>query len=317
MKEIQVIKDLTPNDFNIKWRMTNLCNIHCSYCIRYKHRVDITDACVKNDEDKLCEVAKDISNLLDNTRFNNIRLNLIGGEVTIFDLKRILSNITTNKVKVISITSNFMRDVQYFLDLADYCHSRNIELSIRFSCHYEFITLDKYFEKIQQLKGKIDYLTCEIVSSSDNQELCKDFISRCEKVEVNYLLDADIRQKQAEARKRGLLTNSKNYDKRKPRYKITFTDGTEEIFETRNQFLTSKEIKGTKDLKFIHTHGMYCTNSYNYIYIEIDKVNGRRSLDSGCHELIPIKEFKLLEKPARCIGDYCTICGHMDLFKEL
>jgi organic radical activating enzyme len=317
VKEIFAIKDLTPNDFNIKWRMTNLCNIHCSYCIRYKHRVDINDTRVKENEDKLCEVARDISKLLEKTKFNNIRLNLIGGEVTIFDLKRILANITTDKVKVISITSNFMRNTQYYLELADYCHSRNIELSIRLSCHYEFITLDKYFEKITQLKGKIDYLTCEIVSSSNNQDLCKDFISRCEKIKVNYLLDADIRQKQVEARKKGLLTNSKTYDKRNPRYKISFTDGTEEIFETRNQFLTSKEIKGTKDLKFIQTGGMYCTNSYNYIYIDFDKVNGRSSPNSDCHELIPINDFKLLESPAICRKDYCTICGHMDLFREL
>ncbi len=314
MKEFVKIKDLTPNDFNIKWRMTNLCNIHCSYCIRYKHRVDINDTCVKENEDKLCEVARDISKLLEKTKFNNIRLNLIGGEVTIFDLKRILANITTDKVKVINITSNLMRDVQYYIELADFCYSRNIKLSICFSCHYEFITLDKYFEKINQLKGKIDCLTCELVSNDKNQELCKDFIARCEKCDVYYFLDADIRQNQAEAREKGLLTSSK---KKEPRYKVTFADGTEKIFETRNQFLTSKEIKGTKGLKFIQTGGMYCTNSYNYIYIEFDKVNGRSSSGSGCHELIPVKDFKLLDKPAKCNSDYCTICGHMDLFKEL
>ena len=315
MKEVKIIKDLTPNDCNIKWRMTNFCNIHCSYCIRFRHRVELNDVSVIEDEDKLCSIAKDISDLIDTTSFTNVKLNLIGGEVSIFNLKKIISNITSSRIKVISLTSNCIRDTNYYSELADYLHLRGIEFTVRFSCHYEFITLEKYFEKIEALKDKIDRLTCEIVSNRDNQELVKEFVKHCEESNVNYTCDADIRKQAKPAREHGLNISSKCIN-RNPRYKITFTDGTEQIFETRNQFITSKEIEGTKDLKFIHTQGMYCTNSYNYIYIDFDKVNGRSSLESGCHEMIPVKDFKFLEEPALCKTDYCTICGHFDLFKD-
>ena len=36
MKDIISITDLDNSDFIIKWRMTEMCNADCSYCIRKK-----------------------------------------------------------------------------------------------------------------------------------------------------------------------------------------------------------------------------------------------------------------------------------------
>lgn len=315
--KVSIIRDLTPYDCNIKWRLTDLCSIHCSYCGRRNHTISKwSKDQLQSEEDKLVEVATEISRMINRTNFNKVRLELIGGEVTVFNLIRIISNIDSDKIKSIRLTSNTIKSENYYIELADYLHSRGIEVSICFSLHSEFQSIDRYFNKIEKLIGKIDILTCEIPSLATNQDLCREFIDRCEKLNVNYLVDADIRNRAKQDRLNGLITDSKSINKNN-RYQITFTDGSSKLYSSRSQFLTDKSIDENKDLKYIHTDGMYCTNSYNYVYIEFDKVNGRSSKDSpNCHELIPIKDFKFIDSPAICMNSYCTICGNFSLYRS-
>lgn len=316
MKEVYSVIDLMPNDCTIKWRMTDLCNIHCSYCGRRRHTISKwTKEEKESQEDKLCEIIKDISKMINKTKFSNVKLNLLGGEITIFDLVKIFKNLESDKIKVVRITTNTMQSIKYYFDLLGYLHSRNIQANICFSLHTEFLSFDKYFEKIAQLKDKVDILTCEIPSRADNQDICQKFIDKCEELEVNYCLDADIRASQKGAREKGLLTANKIFGEKNPRYLVTFTDGTQKYYIGRSQFLTDKDIDG-KDLKYIHSKGLYCTIGYNYVYIDFDKVNCRKSVESGCHELMDIKDFNFLDRPAVCKSDYCTICGCMSLYRE-
>lgn len=315
MRSIKRIDNLDPADLVIKWRMTEMCNINCSYCIR-SSRGDktINQDKLKEQENRLCEVAKALSNLIDKNDRKNVKLDLIGGEVTILNLQKILSNISTTKITKIQITTNLMRDADYYINLINLLHQKGIRLSMTASCHYEFQNLDKYFEKAEILKDKADIFTAEIVSNDNSQELCKEFKKRCEELNLYYMIEADLRMQSFASRQNGLMVGGRKPNGI-PRYKVTFTDGSEEIYQTRNSFLYDKTVEENVMQKMIHTEDMYCTNSWNFFYVDFDMVGGRTENNDSCTNRMKIEDFKLIS-PKKCIHTNCTLCGHMSLWRD-
>ena len=94
IKEIEVKKDVVLDNpmFYIKWRLFNACNYHCSYCIRK----DLDKA--NNTFDTLIEYAKKLNSVK-----IPFRLELIGGEPTLIDLKKLISYIENKNLKSIYI----------------------------------------------------------------------------------------------------------------------------------------------------------------------------------------------------------------------
>ncbi len=315
MKSIKELKDLDPADCIIKWRLTEMCNINCSYCIRgWRTDRSVDKEKLTIQEDRLCDVMEHISNLLNNTNFHNVKIDLIGGEVTIFNLQRILSHIRTDKITKIQVTTNMMRDIDYYIRLADLLQSKNINLSITASFHYEFQSIDKYFEKVIALKDKVSILTCEMVSNIKNQNLCKQFSEKCKLENLYYMIEADLREKSFNDRKNGLFIDS-NKPFNNSRYEVTFTDGTKKKYKTRNMLLTDESVEENYKLKYIRTSGYLCTNSTNFFYLDFDIVHGRTEKSDSCSNCMPIEDFKFLP-PKRCPVDYCTLCGHMSLRRD-
>ena len=200
---ILAIIDTCEYDLVIKWRLTDLCNYKCSYCLRNwkdregEKRITPTKERLQKEEDRAIKTSSCINQLIEKHNFKNVKIDLIGGEVSIFDLKSIISNITSPALKKIYITTNLSRNVNYYIDLVNYLQGRGIEISIMASYHSEFTSFDKYFEKIQTLEPLLgDYLKCEIVSRIDNQDDCIKFRDKCNELDVNYAIEADLTTKE-------------------------------------------------------------------------------------------------------------------------
>lgn len=319
MKSIARLDDLDPADFIIKWRMTEMCDINCSYCLRTStiklsaEEKKPKSELLKEQERRLCEVAGTISEILDGTDFKTVKIDTVGGEVSLLNLKEIFSHLKTDKMKRIQMTTNLMRDASYYSALADFLHSRGTEFSLTASFHYEFQPFDRYFGKISELKGKADILKCEIVSNEKNQELCKEFIRKCGEISVGYNIDADMRRTSSDSREKGLIYGSKKSDDN-PRYKVTFTDGSIRTYRSRSELMCDRGIAEISDMRLMATHGYFCTNTSRYLYIDFDTAVGRTDESDSCTVRTPIELFKL-QKPKRCPHGKCSLCGHIDLWR--
>lgn len=313
LKSIKRITDLDAADFIVKWRLTDMCNANCSYCIRKSFHQDVEKEKLETIQKQLCDIAKELSRLINSTQFSKVKIDLIGGEVTLFDLKAILKNIDSDKITRINITSNIIKDVNYFDELCEYLHSRNIKLTLTASYHFEYISFEKYFEKVEHLKKTVDFLCCEIVSLEDNQDLCKKFVEKCTELNLLYRCEVDIRFGKENVRKLNLISDSNK--KESARYKVLFTDGTEQMYTTRNQLLIDRSIEENINQKIFRTQGMMCSKNYDFIYVDFDQVGGRTETVNTCLNRTPIKDFKLIQ-PRPCIARGCTLCGHMNLWRE-
>lgn len=313
MKDIISITDLDNSDFIIKWRMTEMCNADCSYCIRKNRHVGIIPERLEEQNKRLCEVAKEISRMINSTDFHNVKINLIGGEVSILDLEKICGNFTAGKIKRINLTTNLLKPVEYYKNLCDLLHSKGIKSTVVASFHYEFQSFEKYFEKVEVLRSCFDIFGCEMVSNVENQNLCRAFIEKCRELSLDYMVEGDLRSSQEQARKDGLIVESSKKVKH-DRYKVCFADGTEKNYTSRNQLLMDNNNKQNRWQKAIHTNGYYCSNSHDYIYIDFDTVVGRTKTSNTCTNRMKIEDFEVVE-PRICEAINCTLCGHQSIWR--
>lgn len=315
MKGIISIRDIDEADFIIKWRMTEMCNGHCSYCIRPGEMTTVANTeKIKEVNKRMAEVALQINRLLDEQPFHNVKIDLIGGEVSILDLQNILSNLKAGKIKRINITTNLLREADYYIDLAKILHEKEIQITITASFHYEMQSFEKYFEKIEKVRPYIDILACEMVSNINDQDLVVKFIDKCKEIGIDYQVEGDLRFDKLDDRRKGLIIDSSKKSKTL-RYIVKYDDGTMKTYITRNSLLMDPNNGSNRWQMAIHTNGMYCTQSYNYFYLEYDHAVGRNKYSDDCKTRMPIEEFRIL-KPKRCPNNNCTLCGHMSLYRN-
>lgn len=312
MKNLIALKDLDTNDFVVKWRITKYCNVHCSYCIRHEHPT-FSKEDIEKDELKLCEVAKKLSDLVERTPFNNVKIDLIGGEVSIFDLRKILSNLTTKKLKRINMTTNLIKSADYYVSLAEFLKAKGIEFTVTASFHYEFQSAESYFVKVKRLIPLCKLFVCEMVSTDDNQIICKNFIKECEALNVDYMVESDLRLEKTGERENYISVVNKKF--KNPRYHAYFSDGSEKIYGSRNSFLCDKSIDINVMQNRVNARGWLCTNSWNYIYVDFNFIRGKTDEKSDCRQIIQLEDFNIV-KPSPCHAESCTICGHMSLYKN-
>lgn len=185
IKKFHIKKDVCLENpmFYIKWRLFNNCNYHCSYCIR---------------KDLNTERYPGYQNLLNNARYFNrmkipFRLELIGGEVTLVDLKQLIAQIKTKKLKSIYISTNLYRPVEYFEDLNFYLKSRNIELILSCSLHEEECDENDFIDKVEYLSNIVDYIYLECVSTDRNKNTINKILNLQDykniKISLDYLRD--------------------------------------------------------------------------------------------------------------------------------
>ena len=315
---VSLVSSYEKDLFVIKWRITRLCNLHCSYCVQVKNRTQFSQAAVQKETETLLKAAPDISAMMDRLSMKKVKLEFVGGEMSLFDLKKILSLITSKKLKRVQLTTNFTRNEEYYISLAHYLRQRNIELTITCSFHYEFMSMDTYFSKALAVKSSCTIFACEMVSNEDNQVLCKEFRKRCEELKLDYSIDEDIRMEKAGLRKEGKLLGCGQHIKKNPRYIAVFSEEGKEyetVYKTRNDFVTDGSFFENFRNKIIKTNGFICTQSWDYVYIEVDNAIGRTKTSKDCCNRMKIADFVQIP-PCECIKNGCTLCGQMSLLPK-
>lgn len=303
--EFKYIKDSRvdeDNVFIIKWRLCFFCNYTCPNCIQGVQEC-LDKSTIIETENTLYSAAEalDTHILAKLPSDLKVKIELVGGEVSLLDLIKVLNCIRDKKLWRIQLTTNFSRHHQYYIDLADYLKSRNIELSLAASYHETQTSLDTFLLKAQQVKKHCTLFSVEMVSTESNQELVEEFKALCEVKNLKYSIDGD----KTEAGKDINVSSNKQ-----PRYTVKFEDGSIVNFTTKSMLIRDKRFIQHRNM-YIRTNGYYCSYGYHYIYVEVDKVFGPL-----CTDRKNIEEFKLKTALTKCPYTHCSLCGRMSLYKE-
>lgn len=261
----------------IKWRMTEECNFNCPYCIR-------GDSGIKMDKERLLKEADFISGIETD---RPVKIDMIGGEVTIIPYLEEIYEHLKGKVARIQITTNTSKPASYFNHL-----NSIIETSLMCSWHPAGISLDKYMETVSHLK--VANLTLEMVSTRDNQDEVREFIGRTK----DYNVMVDIDRNEPDLSLIHLTT------KRKARYECNGR-----LFYSKPELL---DFYGNG--KYVYTNGLVC-NREHFIYIQNGCFDIPSSTPGKCCDRVPIDGRSINEALICkvCTLDGCTLCGHMTI----
>lgn len=313
MKEVIKIENLEKDVLNIKWRVTKMCNLHCSYCIQQNTRKQIDMQKLKKDELELCKTAVKLNQLIEESSFQNVALRMIGGEVSIFNIEKILKNITSEKLKRVAFTTNFTQSSEYYLHLINYLKNRNIICQITASYHYETTKFAEYFKKIELLKDTIvdggGEISCEMVNTGNNDFYINAFTNYCNQRKVDYTVDMDKRE----------LTDKTNMQAddnfNEGTKKVYFSDGSISNIKFINRLFSNNEVSNIENKRFLKCKGFVCSHSYDYLVVNFNKIQGRTKDNKDCKQFINFEDFKWLP-PSKCVKESCNLCGQMSLWKE-
>ena len=328
MSEIVSIKNnLCSDKIALKWRLTYICNYNCPYCIQVaqKHKESYDGDKLKEAQIAREKTASTLDKFLAkiNPKGKKIKLELIGGEVTLLNIIAILKKITDKNICELSITTNGSKSLDYFYELADYLHSRDMTFCITFSYHDTQTTFSEYMYKATELNKIADEFACEYVSRADNRDNVLKFVETLEEKGIDYKIEPDKTGASIIQRMNGELIAKSNFSNRnKARYEVTLKDCDEKIIEKKYdclvEMLNDVEYMPSTLRKSIRSKGLYCTQGYSYFYIDInDMVKCPTKDNPSCQTKTDIEDFEPLEKPIKCIYPACTGCGSMSLYKEL
>ena len=161
MKSTDIIKieNLSPDSqsFDIRWRVTTLCNYQCDFCIQGNPLEHLKQSEGESAQlrEKICtEVIRLIEGL---QGYDSVKLSLIGGEVTILhDFPEIMEKLALcrfpGRIRL-DITTNFSRDTAYFCRLCDIIQKNAKEkkrsLLIGTSFYPAYVTKQQFADKLR------------------------------------------------------------------------------------------------------------------------------------------------------------------------
>lgn len=153
--DIKIIKKETSDNYlKIQYQPTFWCNYKCFYCIQ-----GVNNGKRKlTPKEKVYKTAKKIANKL-NYYNGKLLLTIIGGEVTIpYDIKKIIEPFLNLKLKdfKLSIVTNLSNNLDYYIDLLNYCNSNQINLRLNASYHYSNFNI--FYNKVKKLNALKDEL---------------------------------------------------------------------------------------------------------------------------------------------------------------
>ena len=301
-----------PNDCVIKWRLTRYCNTQCPYCLQGKKEMPSATRLMM-DYTFLCGIADDISALMERSGFKSIKLDILGGEASIFDLVGIMKHIKAPNFNRLMLTTNFLRSADYYIQLAEYLKSQGAGLSLTVSWHPQAISLDDYIKKAELVKPHCTLFSLETVSTADNQDEVKEFVRRGEEIDSDYSVDVD---RQSSYKVDELFYTSSRKHRNTIRYTALFSDGTEKQYTSKNDLLMDLDI--TDEIqrgRRITTGGYWCTVSKDTIYIDEHGEVACYVLRNCCDRK-SVKEFNFGNGVLCTPGARCSMCGNMSLFAD-
>ena len=275
----------------IKWRLTDFCNYHCSYCIRRPiadpHTLEEDMSKSLNAVDEVVRIAERL-----NYRFGvPVKIDLIGGEVSCSDVtKEIVKKLGfSDAIGKINITTNLSRNIDWYTDLIE---NSKKKISITASFHPEEADLKTYLNKALIL-SKLCQFKCETVITQEATHI-DEFVNFCEQNKIYYMCEENLFDESLRGQAR--RNTKQNY-----RYLVK-TDEGNKYFYTRNEFIKQYAEDGIA----FNTQGYKCTMWYDYVYVD-------RATVISCMGKVPIEKFKLLMKEHACPRGKCSLCGHLSL----
>lgn len=169
MNEIILIrKNLgIENYFNLTYNVTECCNYHCPYCMQgNKPKKDTNPILIE-------KISKEINKIIYKLKQQdkNIDFHLIGGEVSIYDIKNlILKNIDLSNIYRFSMVTNLSRNVEYYKELFEYLTQNKVNIRIKVSFHPTEVSAEDFVNKIKYLK---DYNIIPSLLITKNEEINK------------------------------------------------------------------------------------------------------------------------------------------------
>ena len=148
---VKIRKNLgIENYFNLTYNVTECCNYHCPYCMQgNKPKKDTNPILIE-------KISKEINKIIYKLKQQgkNIDFHLIGGEVSIYDIKNlILKNIDLSNIYRFSMVTNLSRSVEYYKELLSYLKENNVNIRIKASYHPTEVSKEDFFNKIKNLKN--------------------------------------------------------------------------------------------------------------------------------------------------------------------
>lgn len=281
----------------LKWRLTTLCNYKCSYCVQTKKE---NNADLKTDFDQCMSVIDDvirIANELHRKHNKNIRIDLIGGEVSLFDdLKILLDKLyQVECVGEIYITTNLSRNIDYYIELCNIVKKYNKTLTLCASYHDEYVDLDKFIDKAKILHELIhNDLILETVALKNKN--IDEFIKLCDEIGCQYMCDGNMKDV---SKSGNVYKNNMN----RYRYKVITVSGEESFYTTRNELIMNISNSYNK----ICTLAKYCTKDFDFVYIN-------KTVVETCRGPVPILLYNLYNYAQICLKPMCSICGEFSVY---
>lgn len=285
IKETKVKKDVVLDNpmFYIKWRLFNACNYHCSYCIRK----DLDKS--NNGFETLIGYAKKLNKVK-----IPFRLELIGGEPTLIDLRKLISYIENDNLKSIYISTNFSRDRNYFEELNEYLNNRNIELVLSCSLHEAECNINEFLEKISYLSNVVNKIYIECVSTDENKETIK----MLKKYDDNGSLGKNVEFSIDYLRDR----NDNVIAKKKYNF-----------IHSKRDILYNKEKLHHSSLSGFISTGMKCKS--NGLYIDVDgSIYGRSCKQKNYIANINDYDFNIKEDIINCPNAICNFSSNVEVY---
>lgn len=286
----------------IKWRLTDGCVYECSYCIRRPQAYPSSTSVDYNrcllSLPHINRIAEELSRITGKP----VKVDLIGGEPTIFnDLAVLIKGLDKTYIKKVNITSNFYRDNRYWEELLE-C---GFPITATFSYHPEFCneSIESFCGRVKALCEKgLAYGKCESVLTQYAPHI-EGFVNACKSFGLDYMVEGDLNNPRLKGIKQSLISKPG-----KPRYEVIDEAGNQHLFGTRNSFLKEYGANGNS----VITRDFLCSRNHDYVYVEWDSV---------VHCAKPaehISEFHVLESYNICGRSetqmpMCTLCGNISI----
>lgn len=307
-------------DCNIKWRMTNLCNYRCSYCIQDADGVlaDIREAGKSQPglaeiNAKLLSAADTLNILMEQAPHTSFSLLLVGGEVSVLEIPSILRRLKSKKLKKLHITTNLSASVSYYRAIRE-ALPEDCVFRLECSWHEEYTSAEAFLEKVKAASAFAD-VSVEAVSTADNGEKIDELIQHLQKTTFPWKIETDKRNKTSMEEKRKKCRSGWGTAPvgGPVRYTVTLEDNSVKTYASANRMVMELSPNG----RFLEVEGHICTEGWDNLDIDGDMVFQRSETGECSRKRVPISEF-VWRKPLPCSGDqakHCSLCGNMSLYE--
>ena len=144
---VQHIYQYSKFAYKIKWTATLDCNYKCEYCYQRELRQKSEN---HPTQERLEFAANQISKMIYFINVKDVDFIVVGGEMTLFDCKRILKPLVDNQlVGRVTFTTNLSNTVEYYNDL---CAFLGPKLKLKASFHNSQVDIDSFIEKAKKIK---------------------------------------------------------------------------------------------------------------------------------------------------------------------